>query len=572
MKSIKYIFLLLLLPQQLLSQSVQFAARVSRNSLGMDENFQLEIATNTDGKVTLPDLSSFRIIGGPNRSSFSSTSFSNGQRIQVNTYSWTYWLMPVKEGEFTIGAAKLVFEGKEYTTDPIKIKVGKAKDPSFYQDNSRQQIFISIRTNRNKVYEGEHVVVSYTVNNRLMRASIEDHEFPNQTGCWMQIIDPGQKGWPSYTEKSDGMDYQVTIFKKEILYPNSFGTLKLKPYKMKILGQDRFFTKQFDLTSNSASLEVLPLPQGKPESFSGAVGKFKMEASINKTELKTNDGIDLTVKINGNGNFMFIDKIPFSLPSDIETYDPEIKEKLSYSESGTNGSKEFRYLLIPRKKGKYTIGPIQFSYFDPEKKQYFTIESEAFPITVLKGENEDQPSMVQSSEVEIIDQDIRHYPSYRDDSFQPDHLFFGSKLFFFLLLTGPLAYILVIFIGRKRSLSPEEIISNKQKKASKFAIQQLESARKALEKGDSSTFYAELWKALNGYLSNKLLMEISGMTKENIRSVMEKKGAGAIEIDAFLRVIELCELTRFGMAQSVNGIEIYNETLSLIDQLESQLK
>ncbi|MBX7095253.1 MAG: BatD family protein [Flavobacteriales bacterium] len=554
-------------------QDVQFYVKTAKTNYSIDENIQLQFISNSDGRISFPDLSSFKIIAGPNRGSFSSYSNINGVVSQSTTYTWTYFLLPTKEGEFTIGSAKIVIGGKEYKSDPIKLKIGKAKDPGFYQETGRKNIFTSLRVSRNKVYEGEHVVVSYTISNRLLRASIEDYEFPNQTGCWMQNIEPGQQGWPSYAENTDGLDYQVTIFKKEILYPNSFGTLKLKPYKMKILGQDRFTTQRFELTSNASNIEVMPLPAGKPEGFEGAVGNFKMDVQVNKSELKTNDGLDITIKISGNGNFMFIDNIPLNLPDGFENYEPEIKEKISYSESGTSGSKEFKYLTIPRKKGKYTIGPIRFSYFDPSDNKYHTLNSETFSVNVLPGEgNQNEPMLDQNSAVEILDTDIRHYPSYSGDTFSKDDIIFGSISFYGLTFLGPLAFFVLIFVRKKSQKSEEEIAAGKMKKASKFASQQLKEARKKLDEKNVSQFYEETWKALNGYLSNKLQLEVSGMSRENIRKSLSERQAGELYTEEFIQLLESCEMARFGMLVSGKEFEIYERALSLIDHLENAIK
>lgn len=577
MKNFNYsVFLLILLGTAVLqssAQSVQFAARVNKNVLSADDNFQLEISSNSDGKITFPDLSSFRILSGPSRGSFSSYSNINGVVTQSTTYRWTYFLMPKKEGEFTIGSAKLNVDGKEYKTEPIKIKVSKPRDPSYYQQSNRKNIFTSLRVGRSEVYEGEHVVISYTISNQLMRASIEDLEYPNQSGCWMQSIEPPKNGWNSFVESSDGMDYQVTVIRKDILYPNSFGTLKLKPYTLKVLGQDRFSIREYNLTSNAATIQVKPLPPGKPDDFSGAVGQFKMETRISKNSLKANDGIDLTVKISGKGNFMFIEELPLNLPDEMEKYDPEIKEKLSYSEAGTNGSKEFRFLIIPRKKGNYTIGPLRFSYFDPESGKYHTLSSEAFPVEVLPGDGEnDLPQTSQASEVEIIDRDIRHLQPIKDDLFSAEDLLFGKALYFLLLLIGPAFYIALLLIRKKNNLSDEEIARNRMKKASQFAIRQLQSAKQKLDQKQIPAFYEEIWKALNGYLSNKLRMETSGMTRANIRYELEQKNASPIHTEEFLNLLEACEMARFGMLNSGSETEIYNRTLELIDQLEASIK
>lgn len=549
------------------AQDGPFYVEVSQTEATPNEMIQVAFTSTIDGKFIAPDLSDFTIASGPNISSSSSTVVVNGVSRSSQTTSRVYTLIPNKTGTLTIGAAQLKAKGKTYQTSPIKISV---KNSPAQRGNGETSMFGEIELSKKSVYMGEPVLLSYNVGNRLTRANLMDYNFPNQTGGWIQEIVPKKGSWPPYNINRGNLTYTITVFKKELLYPNTTGTLKLLPFSITLQAFLQNRNQVFNIKSPETQLKVKPLPEGKPEGFDGAVGDFKLLARIDKTELKANEGIDLIITLKGNGNFMFIESIPLQLPEEIDQYEPEIKDRFSSSESGVNGSREFRYLLIPTKEGNYTIGPIRFSYFDPIKEKYFTVESPSFPIKVHPG---NAVTRTPTANQELNEgKTLQGLKADANDVFAKEDLLFGRGIFFGLMLLGPIAYVMVLlFVKRK-----EKQIRNADKivtqKASKFATQQLKSAKQKLDEKQLDKFYEETYKALTGYLSNKLKMEASGMTRSNIRQVIIQRNASEIHAESFIGLLDTCEMARFGMSAAGTEEHIYNQALLLIDQLENELK
>ena len=174
-------------------------------------------------------------------------------------------------------------------------------------------------------------------------------------------------------ENIGGAQYVVAEIRKVALFPQKSGTLTIDPLNVNVsckrsskqkyndpfasFFNDPFSNNSFlntysnvkkTLHSNACQLYVKPLPvANQPADFKGNVGSYTLEATIDKTNCKTNDAINLTYKVSGIGNISLIDKPDFDFPADLETYDPDIKENVVSNAAGISGNKTFNYLLFP---------------------------------------------------------------------------------------------------------------------------------------------------------------------------------------------------------------------------------
>ena len=129
----KYLILLLFTFQGLMAQ-VQFEARVSKNTLGLNERLRIDFIMNVDGdNFEQPSFDGFRIVAGPSQQI--SQSWINGRSSFQKIYS--YFLLPNQKGTVTIKQASIEYNGQIYKTTPIKITVTNAvaqeRDPNAQQ-------------------------------------------------------------------------------------------------------------------------------------------------------------------------------------------------------------------------------------------------------------------------------------------------------------------------------------------------------------------------------------------------------------------------------------------------------
>ncbi len=200
----------------------------------------------------------------------------------------------------------------------------------------------------------------------------------------------------------------------------------------------RYKTIELPLKSNSLTIDVKPLPSAnKPADFNGAVGSFDFSSNINKTELKANEAINLKFTVSGQGNVELVDKIDVTFPPDFEVYDPKISKNINAANNGISGKKTFEYIIIPRVPGDFVIEPVKFSYFDLSKNKYVTLTSPEYEISVEKGDgtaSDVNYSNVNRSDIRYIGSDIRYIKTGNPELGLIGAFFFGSTLFYILLL------------------------------------------------------------------------------------------------------------------------------------------
>ena len=440
MIKVSILLTLLFISPYLWAQS--FVASVSENQVSESDRF--EVTFTFEGKninalknFSAPSFKDFRVLSGPNQST--SMQIING--VSSSSLALSYILMPTGIGTFTIGSASIQSEGQTYTTEPLKITVVKGapkskddKGTSVSNEEIAKNLFIRASIDKNKVYQGEQVTVTYKLYTRLnIAAQMSVDKLPQYQGFWAEeITTPNNIAFT--TEVVDGKQYRVGLLKRAALFPSQFGKLEVTPLELTIPVQvekkkksnnmwDDFFGDpfgraeiiQYSAKSNTLKVDVMPLPENnKPASFNGAVGKFDFTASLDKSTTKTNEPISLKLKISGTGNIKLLDFPQFELPNGVEKYDPKVNEQINRT-GVISGFKEGEYLLIPRIAGSREIPPIEFSYFDPVKRSYQTIKSKSFNIKIEQGQNISSGNVADQRAVEQLDNDIRYIKTSFDD-------------------------------------------------------------------------------------------------------------------------------------------------------------
>ena len=318
-----------------------------------------------------------------------------------------------------------------------------------------------------------------------------------------------------------------------------------------------------------------PLPGNAPESFSGAVGKFTMKASINTSHVKTNDGITLKITISGSGNLKLVDTLFVKLPSDFERYDPKITNNFKNDGAGASGSKTFEYLIIPRHAGNFTIPPIEFTYFDLASKQYKTILSEEFNVKVDKGSESEDVTIVsglRKEDVKYIGSDIRYIKKNEIKLKQKGSLLFGSWIFWLSYIVALAAFILLYILMREKIKQNANLALVKNKKANKVSKKRLKNAFAFMKQNDKTHFYNEVLKALWGYLSDKLGIPIAELSRDTTLSHLEKHKIEKELTDKVMNLIENCEFAHFAPSSEANQMDkIYADASEIIGELENKI-
>jgi hypothetical protein len=581
----RFVFLLFLITQSLLAQ-VQFEAKVSKTSLGLNERLRIDFVMNMDGdNFNQPSFEGFRIIAGPSQQV--SQSWINGKSSFEKTYS--YYLLPEQRGALIIKQATIEYNGQIYKTNPIKINVTAAveqpKDPNDTQISADDNIYLVADISKTNPYINEPITVVYKLyfSYNIGITNWRELDKPKYNDFWSQNIDIKQLVGEEGMFK--GEKYRFVVLRKTVLYPQKSGKLVIEPLALDIdvqlptnrrdmFGRVVVTNGNKRVSAGARTIAVKALPEaGKPEDFSGAVGKFDFRVTPSKTNLKNGESLDLVVSVSGSGNMKLFNLPKPVVPNSLEMYDPVHGEKVNTSLSGMSGKISDSYTIIPQFKGNYPIKPMQFSYFDLASRSYKTITSPEIIINVLEGPTaSDQvattttgvsKNAISSTEQFKYIKRNGNLVSMKKEDFLGSNLFYGLLFLPFLILP-----LLVVFKNKKEAID-SDVFGNRIKMNNRLAKKYLSEAKKQIN--NKEPFYVALEKAMHNFLKAKLHIETSEMSKSNIQELLLSRNASPETVIDFINLTENCELARFAQSSSTAIHQDFDRAVEIISDLEKQI-
>lgn len=607
MKKVFLTTLILLTTLAAVADEVTFVTSAPK-AVVVNQQFRLKYTVNRHNvkEPRLPQISDFRILSGPSRSQQSSTQIINGNVTSSQSLTFTYILVAEKEGEFTLPGATVSVDGNEITSNKVTVKVlpqdkanaarqsasqgsrGERQPGNTSVDIATNDLFMTATLNKTNVVEQEAVLLTFKVYSAVNLTALNG-KIPDLKGFQIQEVElPPEKEWQ--LEHYNGRNYRTILWQQYVLFPQQSGEIEIPSATFEgvvaqqvrpidpfdFFGGSNYVEVKKELRTPRLKLNVQKLPSGKPEGFSGAVGSFKISSSVSATELKANEAVTLRLVISGTGNMKLIKTPEVQFPEDFEVYDPKVDNKFSLRTNGFSGNKVIEYLAIPRFGGDYTLPSIKFSYYDIASKQYKTIETESYLLKVEKGSNEDNAAVaayVSKEELKLLGQDIR-FIKRGEAQFarKGDHLF-GSTLYYIYYIIPLLLFVLYIVIHHKKVAENANIAALRTKKANKVAVKRLKVAKKFLKENKKSEFYDEILKTLWGYMSDKLSIPVSQLSKDNIAVELEKKGVEAQLIAEMNNVLNECEFARYAPGDAGEAMDkVYKMSIEAISKMENSIK
>ena len=576
-----------------------FTASVNETTVGDNENFQVSFtfsgsSINNLSKFSPPSFEKFMILSGPNQSS--SIQIINGAQSASLTYAFV--VQPKALGTFSIGSASIEQNGKTYKSDPITITVVKGSTkPQQKNNNSKisneeiaKNLFMRATVDKTKAYRGEQITVTYKLYTRLsIAAQMSISKLPQYQGFWAEELETPNNILFS-TEVLNGKQYRVGVLKKAALFPTQTGTLEVTPFELNVPVEiqkqrnkniwDDFFgdpfgrsqVYEFNAKSNTVKIQVEPLPAGEPESFKGAVGDYSFNATLNNTSVKSNEPLTLNLNISGTGNIKLLDMPEINFPNGFEKYEPKVSDQIN-RKSKISGTKKGEYLFVPRVVGKREIPPIEFSYFNPDKRKYITLKSQAFNIDIKPGDKLASTEVVGKEDVKQLGQDIRFIKTSYDDIEKKENYFINSNGFLIVSILPLLMSVGLIGWKRRYDKLHGNVVLLRYQKAQKVARNRLKLAKKLMDTENYKEFYTELSSALFGYLEDKLHIPKSEFTIERASDELRTKNISEELITELKNSAEKCEFVRFapGAEKSTAKKEMYDEIAEVIINLEKNI-
>jgi hypothetical protein len=356
-------------------QEVKFTAAASPNVLRVGEQFNLIYSTDQElSELDPPDIEHFELLGGPIQgiARVCRPLTERSPRILLSVY---LFFRAVRKAA-TIASAVAKIKNKTYRSNQVTVEVvsgraatgrqnpaasasGEAQEESQGETLTDNDIYVSLLLDKKEAYIGEQIVATVKVFTK-QRLSGVDQEFkgPDYTGFFTEpIVVPPLRSLQR--EAISGDIFFTGVLRKVMIIPQKTGELTIGPFELDVAVRqevrrkinDPFFDEfafpevqqiPVKLRSKPVKVRVKALPPNAPASFTGAVGKYSLSSSLNKTETHTNEPLTLRFTVTGKGNLKLINEIDMKVPYDIEKYDPVIS---THMDNPLSGSKSFEYLI-----------------------------------------------------------------------------------------------------------------------------------------------------------------------------------------------------------------------------------
>ena len=601
----KRLFITVIAGLAALIASAQDVIRVEApNVVAADEQFNVTFiieGENSPSGFTWNGGDDFQVLWGPQSGKSVSTQIINGKRTTSSQTTYTYVLRPTGTGKFSIPTATAKVKGKEIRSESRTIEVAAAGASSRQQSQqgsagrsqqtgvSDEDIFMILELSRTNVVVGEPVTATLKLYQRVNVAGFENVSFPDFNGFWSQEIEA-----PTNIEFSrevyDGQIYNSALLRKFILIPQQQGAVRISPAEMVCLVNvrvasaghsifDGFFddyrTVRKRVTTKPMTINVSPLPAGAPASFGGGVGVFEISAKLSKDTLKTHEAGSLLVTITGKGNVSLLEAPKVSFPPDMEVYDTKVSDKID--KGGLNGVRYYEFPFIPRSYGDFVIEPVKYSYYDVNTKRYITLETQAIPLTVERGNETEGGAVVISGpsqkDVRNLGSDIRFISTKTPDLSPKGAFFIWSPAFWIITVLLFVVAAVCWAAFRKLAARRADVVGTKTRKATKMALKRLQLAGTFLKQNLYTAFYEELHKALIGFISDKLNMPMAEQSKDRMVEALKERNVNEALADKFIAILDACEFARYSPDAGHEAMAAhYDEAVEIISSMDSEMK
>ena len=611
MKRLYTIFTLLFLALSTVSAQVTLRIQAPAQA-EVGQRIRVSYVANTGDidDFQVGEFTGFNVLYGPSTSRSSNISIVNGRTTQSSTVTFTYTVVPTTEGTLKVPAATIKVGGKSVQSGTAAIEVlpasqqqGQQPSNPQQQGNSRQQqqrggqsgnaqisgkeLYITATANRTKIYEQEAVMLTYKLYTLVNIQQISG-EMPQIDGCHVQELERDAQMSLKY-ENVGGRNYGTAIWKQYVLFPQKTGKVtvpsitfdtqvevvnhSMDPFDLFFGGGSLSQMVRKQVTTPTIEIDVMPLPTPKPENFSGAVGKFTASATLTPEQVNANDAATLRLVVSGQGNMKLIKAPTIRFPQDFEVYAPKEDNQTKNTATGSKGNITYDYVVVPRHGGKFSIPPVEFCYFDPEKEQYCTVHTDSFSLAVAKAKGQPVAYTREQEDLNVLSNDIRFIKMGELESVETDD-FFGTSTYWLTYAALFAAFVIAfLWLRHKQKLNPNSW-SVKGKKAGKVASRRLKQAKKLMHEKDDAAFYEEVMRALLGYAGDKLSLAQGDLTKDNVISGLTQRGVEQTVVDSFISALSECEFARYAPVDDPNMAKekIYQQASDVITQINASLK
>lgn len=601
MKRIVIIILLLITLSPVIGAQVSFTVQVpGRVTEGSKFAVTYRLKNGEGSSLKVPTINGCRLLFGPSTSQSQSYSVVNGQMSSSSSIDYTYYYLAEKAGNYTIAEASIVVDGKRYTTEPQTLVIASGNnggnsggsagssqsqvdmyDPSTQTSDRNvksDDVFVRIILSKSSAYEQEAIECTIKLYTKYSISSFFATRQPSFDGFLIEELD--LRAALNQEETYNGQQYMTAVLKKCIIFPQKSGRLTINSgnYDISVIQYDNInmglFTvrnpqeRKIQVKSNSASIDIKPLPSPAPEGFTGAVGKFNIDSRLVGNTFRTNDPGTLIYTISGTGNIKYVKEPVIDFPSEFEQYSPKSEINAHVEGNNVTGTMTIEYTFVPQSVGDFHIGSDKFVYFDLSSHEYVTLSTPPYNIKVAKGAASSSDTSRQ--DIEVKNTDILHIHMGDKKLSREHNLTIESWWYWMIYVLLIVILIAAIYIYGRQARLNADVTGRRFAKADKVARRRLKTAEGFMKAQETEKYYEEMAKALWGYISDKLSVPVSQLSRDTISDRMMEYGAPEELTKQIIDVIDECEMARYAPGQSKELMDsVYQQATKAINEIES---
>lgn len=580
---------------QVAAQGAQIiAVEVDRTALTTDEAVALTVTVDQSAGATdpqMPPLDDFNLLG---TTSGTQISIVNGDMsVQLAT---TYYLQPRTTGELVIGPVTTTVNGQTISTDPILLSVaqgtgqiqpslptapgmpplgsllpsmpgsqtapptgGQLPPPDALQG---QEYYAEAFVDKTNPYQGQQIIYTFRFYQGASLLQDPNYEPPSFTGFWHDQV-PEQA---TYTTEAGGRTYFVTEL-QTILFPTVTGDVTIDPATLEIPGG--FFSPGGVYTTDPVTINVRSLPPNPPGGFTGGVGEFDIQATVDSSSSEVNDAVTLQVTLTGTGNMPTLADLTWDVGPQWRAFDPQVETNSDLVDGRLQGSRIYEQLLVPIEAGELTIPAIPFSYFDPETESYVSIATD--PLTVQVAPDSGAPtapigdgSVVTAATTRLGLQPMKAAPASWRSTASP----LVQQPAYWLLFLAPVLAVGGFAVAQRYRQGRRATAGDRLRRQ---ALGRAQTTLRQAEKAEDP--YALAHDALYTYLTDALGQPATGLTQHGLARLLRQQGAVEAEITRLLLVLRQIDLGRYAPATSNEQLApVLTELEAVLTALDIQLQ
>ncbi len=566
-------------PAGLTAQDLKVTALVDQATIGSEERvtFTIEVQGTSlpDIRSPQPPQTTGLVLANQFPSSSRNISVVNGAMTVSMGYSWQF--VPTVIGIATIGAATVTAGGKNYKTDPIRIKVIKQSDRPVRQQRkprslfddalgsaaaapspkiANSDLFIRAKPSKRNAFQNEQITIEYDLYFRsgvqLRQSRLADSW--DAEGFWREELEVESRPVPK-TVVENGVRYNVITLKRVAVFPTRTGELNVDALKIESEAtagrgaRDPFFSlrsryQPVELSSRPVRIIGKAFPDNPPASFSGAVGSYRINAAMDRPTIEVGESVKLSVAISGSGNIATLEGPDVDTPGIFEVYDPRIETSVSRKGASVRGTKTFNYVLVPRSNGIFTIPPVEFSFLNPRSGRYETIRSAEFTVDVTGEAPASDISVATTTGLPVDDIPPISLTSASWSSVNSDPIHRSSWIYVLLLLPL-LGLVGIAMYNRFNDKLTSDVSFARNRRANPIARKHLKRAAELLEQGNAKGYYEELDRAVLGFVGDRLNVGERALTRSMLDETLDNAGILSDTRSGVVKLLDECDQVRF---------------------------